>query len=162
MIHNSICLCTCSLFLDKASRNAFSCPGLFTQPSFDSDEHWALYNPVCKSETKREGRHRPQDLRTITNVDTQPEFISSGRVSPSSGEREEWKLATSGTKRKSLAPPKGLQLQSKFTALKAEEKPDGLSSKVSGPVNPEPCGSYIFSLNFSGNRIRVEEAKVKS
>ena len=94
-------------------------------------------------------------------MDTELESIPSGSVSPSPGECEEWKLVTSGTKRKATAPPKSLQLQSRFTALKAE-KPDVLSSKASRPANPELCGSYVLSLQFSGNYIKVEEAKIKS
>lgn len=95
-------------------------------------------------------------------MDTRPQSIPSGRVSPTSGEYEDWKLVASGTKRKAPASPKGLQLQSRFTALKAEEKPHVLFNKVSEPANPEPCGSCIFSLQFSGNYIKVEEAKSKS
>lgn len=40
------------------------------------------------------------------------------KVSATSGAGEGWKLVTSGTKRKAPAPPKSLQLQNRFTALK--------------------------------------------
>lgn len=49
-----------------------------------------------------------------------------------SGEGEGWKLVTSDTKRKGLAP-QGLQLLNGFISLKAEKKPDVPTTEVSGP-----------------------------
>lgn len=43
----------------------------------------------------------------------------------------------SGTKRKAPAPPKGLQLQNRFTTLKVEEEPDMVSSRSCGPPDPK-------------------------
>ena len=63
------------------------------------------------------------------------------KVSATSGEWKGWKLATSGTKRKAPLSPKGLQLQNRFTALKAEEKPCVPSSRGSGPPDPKPCNT---------------------
>lgn len=40
------------------------------------------------------------------------ESILRGGLSSASGNCEEWKLVTSGTKSKAVAPPKGLRLQS--------------------------------------------------
>lgn len=55
------------------------------------------------------------------------------------GEGEGWKLVLSGTGRKAPAPPKGLQLQNRFTTLKAEEEPDMLSSTSRGPQDLKSC-----------------------
>lgn len=90
------------------------------------------------------------------------ESIPGGGLSSASGVCEEWKLVTSGTKSKAAAPPKGLQLRSRLAALKAEGKPDVLSGRASGPADPELCSNYSFSIQFWGDYIKVEAAKIKS
>lgn len=54
-------------------------------------------------------------------------------LSATSGEGKGWKLVTSSTKRKDLAPSKDLQVQNRYTTLKGEEELDMSSSKGSGP-----------------------------
>ena len=69
-------------------------------------------------------------------VEKQVVSTPTTKGSETSREGEGSKLVTSDTKRKDLAPPKGLQLQNRFIALKVEEEPDVPTSKVSGPPNP--------------------------
>jgi len=51
------------------------------------------------------------------------------------------KLVTSDTRRKAPAPPEGLHLWDRFTALKAEEELGVFSSVASGLTYLEPCRS---------------------
>ena len=67
---------------------------------------------------------------TPTATEVQAVCISS--INATSGEGERWKLVTSGTKRKTPALPKGLQLQNRFTALRVEEVQMCLQAKELG------------------------------
>ena len=80
-----------------------------------------------------------EDPQTPAAVETQTAPIPTIMVSATSGEGEGWQLVPSGTKRKAPAPPKGLQLQNRFTTLKAEEEPDMLSSRSCGSPDPKSC-----------------------
>lgn len=61
------------------------------------------------------------------------------KVSKTSGDRAEWKLVSAGTRVKAPAPPKGLQLQNGFTAIKAEAVSDATTSKRPGPLSLKSC-----------------------
>ena len=64
------------------------------------------------------------------------------QVSKNFEEGEGWKLVTSGTNRKAPAPPNGLKLQNRCTALKAEEDLDMPTSEEPSPPNPKRCKGY--------------------
>ena len=59
-------------------------------------------------------------------------------ASGNSEESKGWKQVPPGTKRKATATPELLKLLNRFTAVKAEEELGVLSSRVSGPTDPEP------------------------
>lgn len=68
--------------------------------------------------------------QTLTAAEKQAVSTSSFKESTTSGEWQ--KLVTSSTKRKDPAPPKGLQVQNRFTTLTGEKQPGMHSSKGSG------------------------------
>ena len=98
-----------------------------------------LWEEVNRLRSIREDEREIDRIFSETQQLEEPQTPSVLQKQAVSGEGEGWKLVTSGTKRKAPVPPKGLQLQNRFTALKVEEDPHVPTSKGPGPPNPKPC-----------------------
>lgn len=58
-------------------------------------------------------------------------------------EDEGWKLVTFGTKWKTPVPPKGLEVQNRFTTTNTE-KPNVPTNNETGPPNSKPHGAIRY------------------